>query len=157
MRGEAYFILDIIGQKCYTLSMKQKVFNNRQTELAIALREATKAPEDEQSWGNFTDFTRAIAALIEGAETLARPADMHGLFSEAWKASAKLWTTENNRIIQSCLGDEYERVMNHPNGRNVKGRILSRVKEVHGNLTPGMIVDDVDVDDILLDELGDER
>ena len=135
--------------------MKQP-FNSRQTELAIAIREAVKTPDDDQLWGDFTDFTRAIATLIEGAETLTRPQDMHSRFSVAWKASAKLWTASNNRIIRNCLGsqEEYDRVMNHPNGRNARGRILSRVKEIHGELTPGMDVD-VDVGDILIDELGE--
>lgn len=134
----------------------KSVFNNRQTELAIAIREAAKTPDDEHLWGNFTDFTRAIAALIEGAETLTRPKDMHKKFSIAWKASAELWTAANDRIIRNCLGsqEEYNRVMNHPNARNARGRILSRVKEVYGDLTPGMEID-VDVGDILIDELGE--
>lgn len=134
--------------------MKQEL-NDRQTEIAIAIREVAKIP-DSESWGAFNDFTRAIATIIEGAETLTRPQEMNKRFGSAWQAAAKIWSTETHRIILDCLGseEEYQRISHHPNGHKTIKRILSRVKEVHGNLTPGMEID-VDIDDILIEELGE--
>lgn len=134
--------------------MKSKL-TDRQTEIAISVRELAKTPEND-SWGDFVDFTRAVATMIEGVEALIHPSEMQTRFSQAWQAYANLWGTEHNRIIRDCLGsdEEFERIKAHPNGRNVIGRILSRVKEVHGDITPGMAVN-VDVADILFDELGE--
>lgn len=152
--GVGLFSLDIIGKICYTLSMKQEL-NNRQTEIAIAIREIVKIPDNE-SWGAFNDFTRAIATMIEGAETLTQPIEMNKRFGRAWKSGAQIWSIENRRIVQDCLGGEekYNEVRTHPNGNKTIRRILSRIKEVYGDLTPGMTVD-VDVGDILVDELGE--
>lgn len=136
--------------------MKREL-TERQTELAIVIREATKTPRDEASWGPFTDFMRSIAEMVEGAETLIHPAQMQKRFARGWESYARLWGGVHNQIIRDCLGseEEFERVRNHPKGKTVICRILNRVKEVHGALTPGMEVD-IDIDDILLDELGQE-
>ncbi len=128
--------------------------NDRQFELATAIREIANVP-DSEAWGDFIDFTRAMASMLEGAETLAHPNEMQKRFSAAWHASAALWGTEHRRIFKDCLGGQeaYDRVKAHPNGNAALSRILSRVKETHGNITPGMSVN-VDIGDILSDELG---
>lgn len=133
--------------------MKQEM-TERQAEIAIALREVAKTPENE-SWGAFIDFISAAATMVEGVESLVHPAKMQPRFAVAWQAYAEMWQTEYNRIIRDCLGsqEEFDRVKSHPNGGNAIGRILSRVKQIHGELTPGMAVK-VDVGDILLEELG---
>ena len=130
----------------------EREFTERQTDFSIAIREVANTPDNE-SWGAFTDFTRAVSTMLEGAESLVHPTEMQKRFAGVWEAYAKMWTTEHNRIVRDCLGSqqEFDRVKNHPNGRTAIGRILNRVKEVHGELTPGMNVD-VDVGDIL-DEL----
>lgn len=128
---------------------------DRQSEIRMAINEVAKTPVND-SWGDFIDFTRAVATMIEGVETLVSPQVMEKRFSAAWQAFAKICVAENNRILRDCLGsdEEFDRVKNHPNGGNALGRILRRVKDVHGELTPGMSID-VDIDDILADELGD--
>lgn len=133
--------------------MKQEL-TDRQTDFSIAIREIAKIPDGE-SWGVFTDFLRSISLTIEGAESLIPPTDMQVRFAGAWEAYAKMWGAEHNRIVRDCLGSqkEFDRVRNHPNGRSAIGRILSRVKEIHGELTPGMEVN-VDVKDILY-EMGE--
>lgn len=135
--------------------MKRELLTDRQADFAIAIREVSKTPDNE-AWGACTDFTRAVATMLEGAESLIHPSEMDKRFKAAWEASAKLWTTEHNRIVRDCLGSqkELDRVRAHPNGRAAIVRILSRVKEIHGELTPGMSID-VDVGDILIDELGE--
>lgn len=134
--------------------MKQ-AFTERETDFAIAIREVANTPDNE-SWGVFTDFTREVSRMLEGAEGLVHPTEMQKRFAGAWELYAKMWTTENKRIVRDCLGsqEEYDRIKGHPNGRSAIVRILSRVKEIHGELTPGMNVD-VDVKDILMDELGE--
>lgn len=151
--GQAFFgpklpeiLLDILLKKGYTTAMK---LNARQMEIATAIREITQVPDNE-SWGDFTDLMRAFACMIEGSENLVKPKIMQQHFQHAWDASAKLWMFENNRILRDCLGgqEDFDRVAEHPNGRDAFGRILQRVREVHGNLSPGMVVA-VNVDDIL--------
>lgn len=135
--------------------MKQEL-TERQIELAIAIREVTKTPTND-SWGAFTDLTRAVAQIVEGAESLIHPTEMQKRFARAWESHAKMWLGEHDRIIRDCLGGsqkEFDRVRSHPNGGTAIRRILSRVKEVYGELTPGMKVD-VNVSDILIDELGE--
>ena len=134
----------------------KRALTERQTELAIVIREATKTPRDE-AWGRFTDFMRAIAEMVEGAEALIHPAQMQKRFARGWESYARLWAGVHNQVIRDCLGgeEEFERMRNHPRGKAVICRILNRVREVHGALTPGMEVD-IDIDDILLDELGQE-
>ena len=136
--------------------MKRELLTDRQTDIAIAIREVVKTP-DSEAWACFTDFTRAVATMLEGAEGLIHTTEMQQRFARAWEAYApKLWSTEHNRIVRDCLGsqEEFDRVKAHPNGRAAIVRILSRVKEIHGDLTPGMSID-VDVGDILIDELGE--
>lgn len=129
---------------------------NRQIEVSAAIREIVNIPGGE-SWGKFTDVMRAMSQMLEGAESLVHPAEMQKRFSRAWESYAGMWAGEHNRIVRDCLGgsqQEFERVRNHPNGKAAIGRILTRVKEVHGELTPGMEID-VNVGDILDDlELG---
>lgn len=95
--------------------------------------------------------------MLEGAESLIHPTEMQKHFSAAWESYAVgVWAGEHNRIVRDCLGGsqkEFERVKAHPNGRAAIQRIISRVKEVHGELTPGMKVNDVDIGDILVDEI----
>lgn len=147
------FRLDIFAQKWYTLGMR---LNDRQLDIRIALAAIAKVPISD-SWGDFIDMTRAIASMVEGAETLVHPTEMQTRFAVAWQAYAKMWSGEHNRIIRDCLGSqaEFDRVKSHPNGRTAINRILQRVKEVHGKLTPGMEVN-VSVDDILVDELTED-
>ena len=134
--------------------MKREL-TERQTDFSISIREVAKTPDNE-SWGAFIDFTRAVATMLEGAESLVHPTEMQKRFAGTWEAYAKMWSTEHNRILRDCLGSqkEFDRVRSHPNGRSAIGRILSRVKEIHGELSPGMSVN-VDVGDILVDELGE--
>lgn len=148
------FPLDISPRKGYTISMKRE-FTERQTDFAIAIREIAKTPSTD-SWGAFTDFTRAIASMLEGAEGLVHPFEMNKRFAGAWRDYAKFYQEENHRILRDCLGGqkEYDRVRNHPNGRTAIQRIQGRIKEIHGGLTPGMEVN-VDIGDILVDELGE--
>lgn len=137
--------------------------NDRQRELATSLRGLVTVPEGV-AWGDFIDFTAALAAMLEGAETLTHPMKMQKRFQAAWSASAGLWNTEHKRILRDCLGGgehgqkEFERVKAHPNGSDVLGRILTRVKETHGPLTTGMFVDvgTLRIGEIL-DELGPEE
>lgn len=128
--------------------MKQKL-TDRQAEIAIAVREVAKTPDNE-SWGAFVDFTRAIAAMIEGAESLAHPLDMQKRNRVVWEAYSKMWLQAHDQIVKDCLGSqrEFDRVKSHPEGKDAIARILSRVKEVHGELTPGMEVN-VNVGDII--------
>ncbi len=132
------------------------MLTDRQAELSVAIREVANIP-DNDSWGPFGDFTRAVACMIDGAEGLRHPSEMQKRFAGAWAAYAKMWATEHNRIVRECLGGsqkELERVKSHPNGRAAIGKILNRVKEVHGDLTPGMAIN-VNVGDILLEEITD--
>lgn len=149
------FPLDILPRKGYTVSMK-RVLTDRQTELAIVIREATKTPRDE-AWGPFTDFTRSIAEMTEGAEVLIHPAQMQKRFARGWESYARLWESVHNQIVRDCLGSQEEFVRNHPKGRKAIQRILSRVRETYGGLTPGMTVDvkSLHIEDILSDELGE--
>lgn len=135
--------------------MKRELLTDRQTDIAIAIREVVKTP-DSEAWACFTDFTRAVATMLEGAEGLIHITEMDKRFKGAWQAYANMWAAEHNRIIRDCLGSqkEFDRVRSHPNGRAAIGRIMSRIREVHGEITPGMNVD-VDVGDILIDELGE--
>ncbi|KKL52399.1 hypothetical protein LCGC14_2285830 [marine sediment metagenome] len=128
----------------------------RRTDFAIALRQIAKSPSND-SWTAFTDLITAVSSILEGAEGLIPPQEMQARFAAAWQASAKVWQAEIPRIVGDCLGgpEEFERIRSHPNGGNVIGRILTRVREVHGDLTPGMVVD-IEVGDILVEELGDE-
>lgn len=147
-------LLDIGRETGYSIGMVQK-FTERQIEVSIAIREVVKTPDGE-SWGAFTDVMRAMAKMIEGAESLVRPKEMQKRFSLAWETYAGMWKEEHNRIVRDCLGGqkEFDRVSNHPNGKAAFGRILNRVKEVHGTITAGMEID-IQVDDILIDELGE--
>ncbi len=135
--------------------MKQQL-TDRQADIAIALRAVVKTPTTE-SWGDFTDFISAVSVMVVGAEGLIHPIKMQESFFRAWKAYGAVWSSEHNRILRDCLGGqkEFDRVKNHPNGRAALGRILSRVQEVHGDITPGMKVD-VEVGDILFEELQEE-
>lgn len=136
--------------------MRQRL-TDRQIEVSIGVREIVKIP-DGDSWGPFTDVMRAMSQMIEGTESLVNPGEMQKRFSRAWELYAKMWAGEHNRIVRDCLGGsqrEFERVRSHPNGKAAIGRILTRVREVHGELTPGMEID-VNVGDILDDlELGE--
>lgn len=133
----------------------RRELTERQSEVAIALREVAKTPNSE-AWGAFTDFISSVAQIVEGVESLINPFEMQKRFAGAWEACAKIWMDENYRIVRDCLGSdaEFERVRNHPNGRTAIGRILNRVREVHGELTPGMVIN-VEVGDILVEELGE--
>lgn len=124
---------------------------DRQAEIASGLREIAKTPDTEDAWGPFVDFTQAMATMIEGVESMATPKEMEKRFSRAWAAAAKVFVVSHQRIVRDCLGGqpELDRVINHPDARNIMARIVDRVREVHGELTPGMTVDDVDVADIL--------
>lgn len=122
---------------------------DRQVDIMSAIRKIAPPPEND-SWGDYMDFIRAVAAMIDGAQTLARPCKIQRHFQAAWEACAKLWTAENNRILRDCLGGQegFDAVYAHPKGRDAFGRILKRVRDTHGELSPGMIVE-VEVDDIL--------
>lgn len=136
----------------------KRVLTDRQTELAIVIREATKTPRDE-AWGPFTDFTRSIAEMTEGAEVLIHPAQMQKRFARGWESYARLYPCVHDLVMRDCLGsqEELDRVKNHPKGRKAIQRILSRVRETYGGLTPGMTVDvkSLHIEDILSDELGE--
>jgi len=128
---------------------------DRQLEIVMAIREIAKVPESE-CWGAFIDFTGAIATMVEGAESLIHPSLMQQRFAAAWEAYANVWTTEHNRILRDCVRnkEQLEHVKTRP---YLVRQIIERVQEVHGELTPGMSVDDVDVTDILesLNNRGD--
>lgn len=121
---------------------------DRQHEIAMAIRQATKVP-DNDSWGDCIDFIRALAIIVEGAETLVMPAEMSKLFGAAWDAVAKMWATEHIGILVECLGSkaEYERIRDHPNGRMAFGQILKRVQDTY-EMSVGMS-GKVEVADIL--------
>lgn len=143
------FPLDIFREIGYTLGMT--TLTNRQVEICTAIREIAPPPENK-SWGDYLDFIRAVAAMIDGAQTLTRPCKIQRHFQAAWEACAKLWVAENNRILRDCLGGQegFDAVRAHPNGQNAFGRILKRVRDTHGDMSPGMTVE-VKVDDILFD------
>jgi len=126
--------------------------NNRQIELAIALKEIVKTPKGA-AWGEFTDFRRAVARILEGAETLERPKEMQKRFSAAWKACASLVSSERQRIAKDALGEDYERVMNHPNSLKIVGRVVRRVKDERGELSPDIVVGEINLEDIMAEEL----
>lgn len=138
------------------MKRQKQQLTDRQCDIAVALREVVKIP-DTEAWGAFTDFTRVVSMMLEGAEKLIHPVKMQIFFAQAWESYAAVWSSEHNRILRDCLGGqkEFDRVKSHPNGRKVMGRILSRVIETHGELMHGMEVD-VEVGDILLEELGEE-
>lgn len=146
--------LDICGEMEYALGMDKRI--ERQLDIASAIREVIPPPDNEV-WGAFTDLIRAVAAIVDGAETLVNPKLQQDRFQAAWEACAKLWSAENNRILRDCLGgqEDFNRVAEHPNGQDAFGRILQRVRETHGDLSPGMVVE-VEVNDILeeLDIIG---
>jgi len=134
--------------------MKQKL-TDKQLEIASNLREILKTPTNE-AWGAFVDVVRSLAVVIEGVESLAHPQDMQERFSAAWSNFAKLWASENNRIIGNCVGgpQQLQSLKNHPKAEVILRRIVHRIVEQHGNFTPGMDVA-VDVQDILLEETGE--
>jgi len=68
--------------------------NDRQMEIAMRVREMAKTPEDD-SWGPFTDFTRTISTMIEGAESLVPPPEMQKRFGTAWSDYASIWMANN--------------------------------------------------------------
>lgn len=136
--------------------MKREL-TDRQIELSIGLRELVKMPETPEAWTAMTDLVRAFAIVLDGVENMAHPREEHKAFQSAWRIySLRLWKGEQNRIIRDCLGKEYERVVNHPDGQNVVRKILSRVAEINGGLRPGLNVDDVEIGDILY-ELGEDE
>lgn len=120
----------------------------------MALRAVAKIP-DTDSWGSFQDCISAIATIIEGVESLTHPQEMQKRLQQVWQSCAEAWRVEHERIILECLGgtEEVQLVKSHPNGKNAIGRILERVREIHGGrIMPGMDMDDVEVGDILSDE-----
>ena len=123
--------------------------NDRQFELVANLRSITKVPDNE-SWGPFEDFMRALAVVIEGAESLVDPFEMCNRFNLAWDQRQNLWAAEQIRILVNCLGskEEYDRLRDHPNGGLALGRILLRVQETYDELAMGMDCK-VEVADIL--------
>lgn len=98
------------------------------------------------------DLTDALGMILEGTETLVEPDEMGQRFNAAWKAYAAIWGMEHNTACQQAVGDDelWDRVKQHPNGREVVAAILSRIHAVQGAIVPGMEVE-VDVGDILVD------
>lgn len=127
--------------------LERMKLTNGQVEIGMVIREVAPPP-DNDPFGDYVDLTRAVACMVDGAQKLVNPRVMQQRFQAAWTACAKLWMAENNRILKDCLGDSFDTVCAHPNGRDAFGRILKRVKETHGELSPGMTVN-VEVDDIL--------
>jgi len=132
------------------------ILNDRQHEIAATLWEVSQTPDDS-SWGDKIDFLSHLATMIVGLENFINPQEMSQKFQFAWESYAGVWKENADQIIKNCLGQkEYDRVNNHPNiaaVRAVKGRILLRIQEVHGDITPNMKVN-IEVKDIVLDELG---
>ncbi len=128
-----------------------KALNERQMDIGTAIREIAPPP-DNDSWGDYVDMTRALAAIIDANNVLTHPQRLQKSFQAAWAASAKLWMAESERILRGCVGgkEDFDRIQSHPNGRKAFDRILARVKETHGELKVGVAVE-VEVDDILFD------
>jgi hypothetical protein len=103
------------------------------------------------------DFSDAMALILDGVNTLADPGEMQARFNQLWAAYARLWSSENRHIIVEALGGDgalWDRITEHPNGAVVGHGIMERIRDAHGELTPGMKVDIVHVDDLLLDHFG---
>lgn len=99
----------------------------------------------------------AVSDLLEGAEKLVSPPEMDKRMKAIWDAYSTVWMGCLNRIVGDCVGgpENLKRIQEHPNGGRAKARILQRVKKQHGEITPGTTAT-VEVEDILLEELGDE-
>lgn len=100
------------------------------------------------------DFTDAIGAIMDGVEKLAKPDEMGQRFNAAWSAYARIHANEYQSAVVQALGDDkalWEQVRGHPNGCDATSEILDRIQAVHGDITPGMEVDGIDVSDILVD------
>jgi len=91
--------------------------------------------------------------MLEGVETLERPKDMQKRFSAAWSACANVITEERQRIAKDALGEDYERVMKHPNSLKIVGRVVRRVKDECGELSPDIVVGEINLEDIMAEEL----
>jgi len=129
-----------------------------QQEKAIALRRLfnSEPPTAEEAWASYVDFTRAMAQMIDGIDSLINPCGMQQVFGTAWKSFAKLWGSEQQRLVLEAIGGDeslLEQVREHPQGRQVLRRILDRVKETKGTLSFGLSATDVDVADILVQEI----
>ena len=128
-----------------------QTLNERQMDIGTAIRVAAPPPEGE-AWGDYLDLTRAVAKIVDSGNVLVHPTEVQKSFQAAWIASSNLWLNESNRILRDCLGGQadYDRVAEHPNGKNAFKRILKRIKETHGELTAGMVTE-IEVEDILLE------
>jgi len=129
-----------------------------QQEKAIALRRLfnSEPPAAAEAWASYVDFTRAMARMIDGVDSLVLPSEMQQVFSSAWKSFARLWGSEQQRLVLEAIGGDEslrEQVREHPKGRQVLRRILYRVKETKGSLSFGLSATDVDVADILVQEI----
>lgn len=99
------------------------------------------------------DFIDAIAVILDGVENLTGPQDMAQLFNAAWHSYAAVTGSEHGAAILAAVGGDvalWNRIKEHPKGREAVSEILTRIQAVHGHVKPRMEVD-VNVSDILLD------
>jgi len=134
---------------------------NRQQEKAIGLRELLNKnrPKAEITWSGYIDFTRALGKMLDGIDEAQSPTEMKATFDMAWRAYAKYWGAEHDRILMQALGNDealVSKVKEHENGQRIVYRILERVKEKHGGINAEIDASSIEITDILVEEMDDE-
>jgi len=102
------------------------------------------------------DFSQAMGAALDGAAQLAHPEHMHRVFTAAWRAYAQLWNDEYQNALIEALGSRklFGQIAALPNSKEIFRQIIERIEATNGPIGPGLVVD-VNIDDILMNEVGD--